>query len=107
MRRSNRLASKSPKSYIQEYESTDASHEPVDQEVFFAPEIENDVAFESVTPHLIQKRRISCSPRVVVFIATFVVVAMILFFPLNVEAVEPHRYPNFRRSTPPEPWLPV
>lgn len=106
MRRSNRLASKSPKSYVQEYDSADASHAPVDQEAFSAPEIE-DIAFESVTPHVIQRRRIICSPRIVVFIASCVIVAMILFFPLNVEAVEQPRYPNFRRTTPPEPWLTV
>jgi len=104
MRRSNRLASKSPKSYAQEYESTDASYEAVEQEAFSAP---TEIAFESVTPHVIQRRIITCSPRVVVFIATCVIVAMILFFPLNVEAVEPSRYPNFRRTTPPQPWLPV
>ena len=96
MRRSNRLASKSPKSYVQE----DV------EESFSAPEIE-DIAFESVKPHMIQRRKITCSPRIVVIIATCVIVAMILFFPLNVEAVEQPRYPNFRRTTPPEPWLPV
>jgi hypothetical protein len=106
MRRSNRLASKSPKSYVEECNATDASHQPVEQEAFFAPPTDDEIAFESVTPHVIQRRRIICSPRIVVFIASCVIVAMILFFPLNVEAVE-HRYPNFRRTTPPEPWLPL
>jgi hypothetical protein len=106
MRRSNRLATKSAKSYVLENENTDASYEPVDQEAFLLPARDDTVAFESVTPHVIQRRRITCSPRVVVFIASFVIVAMILFFPLNVEAVEQPRFPNFRRTTPPEPWLP-
>lgn len=97
MRRSNRLAKKVPEFYDDEY----VQQEP------FTPPTENEPAFESVTPHVIQRRRITCSPRVVVFIATFVIVAMILFFPLNVEAVsQPSRYPNFRRRTLPEPWLP-
>lgn len=107
MRRSNRLATKSPKSYAQDYENTDASLEPVDQEAFLVPPTEDELAFESVTPHISQRRRITCSPRILVFIATCVIVAMILFFPLNVEAIEPSRYPNFRRTTPPQPWLPV
>ena len=97
MRRSNRLAKKVPQVYDDEY---------VHQESF-TPPTEDEPAFESVTPHVIQRRRITCSPRVVVLIATFVIVAMILFFPLNVEAVsQPSRYPNFRRTMPIEPWLP-
>lgn len=106
MRRSNRLASKNSKSYVEEYESTDDSHGAV-EEAFFAPPTDDEIAFESVAPHMIKRRRIRCSPRILVLIASCVIVAMILFFPLNVEAVPQPRYPNFRRTTPPEPWLPV